>query len=200
MHAAVAPTIAAQVEGGYYAGRILIGDRLFGIVVAPKAEGELVDVKWHRNLKDVPAAASYNDGLANTEAMAAAGSPLAVKIRALKIGGLTDWYLGALDENEICYRAFKPTTDQNSLWMRSGINLSADPPTYPYTRDLPAQTENELFRAGGAEAFEPTYYWTSSQYASDSGGAWFQTFDSGGQRYYHKDGDVRARVLRRFAL
>ena len=41
----------------------------------------------------VEGALSYFDGAANTRAMAEAGSPLAVKVLAFKIGGFEDWHL-----------------------------------------------------------------------------------------------------------
>src|SRR5579862_8075185 len=112
------PDLTAPHAGGFFAGRILIDGRPFGIIVSPKDEGDLADIRWHRNYKSVAGAQSWHDGLANTEAMAAAGSPLAQKLRKLSIGLFTDWYLPAVDELEICYRAFKPTTDDNSLYMR----------------------------------------------------------------------------------
>lgn len=200
MNAQLQIAAGALLEGGHYAGKINIAGVEYGIVVAPKAEGEIKDSIWIARYKDVPGALSFNNGLANSQAMADAGSKLATKILALSIGGHTDWYLPAMDELEICYRAFKPTSDENGLYARSGINVSAVPPTYPYTRELPAQTTHELFLADAAEAFDSTSYWSSTQHAGTSDDAWCQAFGYGGQGYASKVNYSRARAVRRFSL
>ena len=83
----------AAFGGGFYAGRFYIGTDAYALVVAPKAEGEIKDMPWNSSLKSVAGATSYCDGLANTKAMAKAGSALAKKILKLKIGGYADWHL-----------------------------------------------------------------------------------------------------------
>jgi hypothetical protein len=195
------PSVAATpLEGGFYAGRILVSGILYALIVAPKAEGERKAGAWTKSYDSVPGALSWNDGAANTAAMAEAGSAIAKWAQDARIGGYSDWYIPSADELEICYRAFKPTTDSNSLWSRSGINVSAVPPTYPYTAEFPAQTDNELFRAGGTEAFADEIYWSSTQHASTSGYAWGQDFDYGYQDGWLKDCHVRARAVRRLAI
>ena len=63
------PTIAGTpYGGGFYAGRILVGDHLFALIVAPKDGGEHDDTIWNKSLKAVSGAGSYFDGLANTRA------------------------------------------------------------------------------------------------------------------------------------
>jgi hypothetical protein len=177
--------IGTAMGGGFYAGRIRIGDEVRALIVAPKAEGELQDIAWNGNYYSIEGAQSYNDGLANTIAMAEAeaGSKLGKWARDLRIGGNDDWYIPSLDELEVIYRSLKPTTDENYCYMRSGINLNAVTPTHPYTPEFPLQTQAELFQAGGAEAFDPRWYWTSTQHASDSGSAWYQDFNNGHQYY-----------------
>lgn len=200
MNAVAIPKPAASFAGGFYAGRILISGVAYALIVAPKAEGHRVDVKWNGSYKMVEGATSFNDGLANTIAMAEAGSELAQWALGLRIGGQSDWYIASQDEKEIIHRNLKPGLGKNSLWGRSGINVSAIPPTYPYTLDLPAQTDIELFRTGGAEAFDEEAYWTSTQHAADSNNAYSQYFDNGNQDGWSKGSKLRARAVRRLPV
>lgn len=192
--------IGTPLDGGFFIGSILLPDGPYGLVKAPKALGEFTGVEWGPMRKNVPGALSLVDGLANTKAMAEAGSKLAKRILDLQIDGQGDWYLPALDELEVIYRAAKPTADENSLYMRSGINLHAIPPTLPYTVMDPALTAVEIFRAGGAEAFEPEEYWTSTPCAHGSSHAWCQWFYDGLQDYWGKDDKCRACAVRRFKI
>jgi hypothetical protein len=141
--------------------------------------------------------------------MATAGSELAQWAKNLQIGGLNDWYLPSQDELELCYRHLKPGTDENSCYGRSGINMSASPQTRPYTPTFPVQTEAELFRGEGAEAFDERPYWSSTQYAGRGARAWAQVFFNGSQDWLAKDGsrdwrakgsDFRARAVRRVPI
>ena len=79
--------------GGFYAGRFFIGTQAYALIVAPKAEGQIAPMPWNGSLKHVAGATSYCDGMANTKAMAKAGSALAKKAMALRIGGFKDWHL-----------------------------------------------------------------------------------------------------------
>jgi hypothetical protein len=195
------PTILGTAMGdGFYAGRIMIGEQTYALIVAPKAEGEHDDAIWIDKYKDVPGAKSYNDGLSNTYAMAEAGSELAKWAQDLRIGGHADWYLPSQDEMEIIYRNLKPTTETNSCYARSGINLSAIEPTRPYTPEFPVQTQAEVFKGGGGQAFYTTWYWSSTQHASGSHHAWLQHFGIGYQDSFSKDNDCRARAVRRLPI
>lgn len=176
------PEIGTPMPGGFFAGVIMIEGERRAIIIAPKKLGELNGV-WHEDEPDVPGAKSYNNGLANTRAMAEAGSELAKQVLALEIGGQKDFYIPSQDELEICYRAFKPSAEQNWCYARSGINLSALPPTYPYTPEFPVQTTLEDFMAGGEEAFKEVAYWSSTQHASYSDYAWYQYFYYGNQHF-----------------
>ena len=189
-------TPGAPLKGGFFVGRIRLGDAIYSIVVAPKADGDQAPTPWNKTRKVVAGAQSFNDGLANTEAMASAGSALAKWARALRLGGFDDWYLPSRDELELCYRHLKPGTEENYVW-RSGDNPSSVPAGYPYTTTDPAQTTIEAFRIGGAEAFDENWYWTSTQSADEAEFAWYQRFLTGGQLTDPQDVELRARAVRR---
>ena len=191
------PVFGSPMDGGFYAGRISIDDQEFNLIVAPKAEGDYDDAVWIENYKEVPGAKSSFDGLSNTNAMVKAGSELAKWARDLRINGYDDWYLPAQDELEILYRAFKPSTETNSQYARSGINLSTIPPTYPYTPEFPDQSSAEAFKKDGEQAFVDTWYWSSTQHASYSECAWGQDFHNGNQDDYFTGYTLRARAVRR---
>lgn len=87
--------IGSAMAGGFLGGFCFIGAEPRAIIVSPRAEGEITAIRWHKNLKGIKGATSYCDGLANTRDMAAAGSPLAEKMLALRIGGFDDWHLMA---------------------------------------------------------------------------------------------------------
>ncbi len=196
----IVPIIGTSMGGGFYAGRIKIADAPFALIVAPKADGDHKDAAWIAGGKSMPDALSYFDGVANTKAIAEAGSKLAQWALDLRIGGFDDWYLPSLDELEICYRNLKPTTVENWCYARSGVNLSALEPTYPYAPHHPVQTLAKAFLAGGAQAFESAYYWTSTQHASASDYAWYQGFSGGNQCFSTQASKLRARAVRRLPL
>jgi hypothetical protein len=194
------PTVpGTPYAGGFFAGHIFVAGAMCALIVAPKAEGERQGA-WLKSEARIAGADSYNDGLANTIAMAASGSELAQWARGLCIGGCDDWYLPSQDELEIAYRYFKPTTETNTLYGRSGVNASAIGPTYPYTRELPAQTVAVPFVVGGAEAFEDEAYWSSTQHAANADYAWYQYFDNGYQFSLNKSASLRARAVRRLII
>lgn len=194
---AIAP--GTPMGGGFYAGLVKVAGQVYALVVAPKTEGETKGA-WHKDYADVPGAKSYDDGRANTLAMAEAGCPLAAWALTLRIDGADDWYLPSQDELEICYRNLKPTEDENYCYSRSGINLSAVPPTRPYTPESPAKTSAEAFKQGGAEAFDPAWYWSSTQHAAGSVFAWSQGFLYGVQDDDVKSFGGRARAVRRLPI
>lgn len=192
--------IGAPFEGGFFFDTIMVDRNPHAIIVAGKAEGEHAPARWHKNLKRVAGALSYFDSYANTVALAEAGSPIAQWALAQKINGFNDWCLPARDVLERIYRLGKPAKRQNYCYYRSGENPSAIPPTYPYTDELPGQTEIALFREGAAEALEPEGYWSSTQYEGDDGCAWAQGFDYGNQGVGLKGNEFRARLVRTIAI
>lgn len=195
---AALPAIGTAFEGGFFAGLFNLNGETYGLVVAPKAKGELEEASWGLPGNDAPTAISFNDGLASTRAMADAKSDLARWMLALDIAGFADWYLPSRDELEILYRNLKPTTQQNYCTFRDGENPSTVPVSYPYSATSPAQTQATAFAEGGEEAFAPSWYWASTQFSPTS--AWFQDFGGGGQHDDHKGGEYRARAVRRFKV
>lgn len=194
-----APTIAGTAfAGGFYAGRFQIEGEEYALIVAPKAVGEHDATAWGEYGQDIEGARSYNDGRANTEAMAAAGSTLAQWALQLEINGFSDWYLPSRDELELCYRNLKPTEDENYCTWRDGDNPSSLPAGYPYTEASPAQVADPAFQAEGAEAFQAATYWSSTQFSPDL--AWFQVFGVGLQYGGRKDYARRAVAVRRFKV
>ncbi|EPY0340506.1 DUF1566 domain-containing protein [Pseudomonas aeruginosa] len=171
--------VGTPFEGGFYMGQYQIQGERFALIRAPKALGFHAPIHWGEYGLLIPDADSFVDGLANTKAMAEAGSKLAAWALGLSIGGHNDWYLGARDENEMIYRVCKPTTDENWCSFRDGDNPSSLPPGYPYTAVAPGQSPIAIFQDGGEEALEACSYWTSTQ--NGPGYAWFQTFGGGGQ-------------------
>ncbi|MDB6061525.1 MAG: hypothetical protein JWM78_1628 [Verrucomicrobiaceae bacterium] len=197
MQTADLPVIGSPLEGGFYAGKIRVGEEIFAIIAAPKAEGEHAAIAWGERGKDIPEARSFADGRSNTLALLVAKSPVAEWVHQLQINGFTDWYLPSRDELEIIYRNLKPTDEENYTY-RHGENVSAVPPTYAYTEELPTQTGVEIFKADGDEAFDDTVYWSSTQYSADS--AWYQGFDDGFQSNLDKGNEFRARAVRRLLV
>ena len=190
------PAIGEAYGGGFFAGLIRIGSSTYGLIVAPKDGGEIVG-EWGPR-KAVDGALSFFDGHANTQAMADAGSDIALWAYSLKIGDNSDWYIPSRDELEVCYRNLKPTDDSN--YCGSGDNPSTYLPSYAYAPDTPAQTSVEAFREDGSEAFDPMWHWTSTQYAGDASDAWSQGFLGGIQGNLGKGYKGRVRAVRRFLI
>jgi hypothetical protein len=196
-HEIQVPTeIGMPFEGGFYGGKIRIGLAICAIVWAPKAEAEVTG-KWLASYTDVPGATSCFDSMANTRAMAEAGSPIAQQALAANIGGHTDWCVPARDVLEMGYRYLKPTTNENGV-HRYGDNPSSVPAGYPYTATSPAQTTVDAFQDGNAEAFEGSWYFSSTQYSKSY--AWGQGFGYGGQDNYHKSDERLCRFVRLIPL
>jgi hypothetical protein len=196
----IIPIIGTALAGGFFAGRIRVDGQAYALIVAPKATGERSDVPWTTEEHNVLYAQSFCDGLLNTKEMADAGSELAKWALSLTIGDSADWYLPSQDELEIIYRNLKPTTRENYCYARSGINLAAIEPTSPYTPGFPVQTQADAFKATASEAFEPSWYWSSTQSSAYTGSAWIQVFSDGYQDGYRESYAGRARAVRRFKI
>lgn len=188
--------------GGYYAGaNIVVSGTTYALIVAPAAQGgQSSGLQWKTSQTTTSGTTSINDGLANTNAMIAAGAsshPAARFCDNLTINGYTDWYLPSKDELEICYRYLKPTNNTNTT--SSGTNNSSIPAGAQYTSTNPAQTSVAIFQTGNSEAFSSTnYYWSSTEYSALN--SWFQVFNSGDQGYLTKTGNCYVRAVRRVAI
>ncbi len=66
--------------------------------------------------------------------------------------------------------------------------------------DLPDRVEHALMLATMGDQFDPEFYWSNTQHASDSDYAWFQYFGYGGQYDVRKSYCYRARAVRRLSI
>ncbi|MBR8443269.1 DUF1566 domain-containing protein [Burkholderia cenocepacia] len=65
--------------------------------------------------------------------------------------------------------------------------------------ELPTRREQSLLFANLKGEFESAAYWSGERHESNSGWAWCQHFDIGGQNYgYRQTSELRARAVRRF--
>ena len=188
------PEIGQPFGGGFFSGITrdpVTGKRYLNITAG--AEHEQVGA-WGKYGEKIEGADSFTDSRSNTEAMAAAGSELAQKVLALDIGGFTDWAIPARDVQELQYRHFKPTTEENWQYGRSGDNPNSEPVGLLYTDESPTQTSIEAFQEGGPEAFQGRAYWSSSQRSAN--GAFCMYFVDGTQYYYYEHNELRVRPVR----
>ncbi len=194
-----APAVTTPAIGQAYGGGFVTGitrDPATGkrsLHITAGAEHELVG-KWGEYGVKIEGADSFTDSLANTQAMAAAGSELAVKVLALDIGGLIDWAIPARDVQELQYRHFKPTTEENWANSRNGDNPNSEPVGLLYSEEDPVQTIHPAFQEGGPEAFRDTWYWSSSQRSANY--AFGMYFGVGVQYDDDKGDELRVRPVR----
>jgi hypothetical protein len=66
--------------------------------------------------------------------------------------------------------------------------------------ELPTRREQSLLFANLKEWFQPSWYWSSEQFAPNLAYAWAQGFINGYQGYCHEFGDFRARAVRRLTI
>lgn len=192
--AVTTPAIGQAYGGGFVTGitrEPATGKR--SLHISSGAAHELVG-KWGEYGVKIEGADSLTDSRANTQAMAAAGSELAAKVLALSIGGYNDWAIPARDVQELQYRNFKPTTEENWENSRNGDNPHSDPVGQLYSAEDPLQTVHADFQEGGAEAFRDTWYWSSSQRSAYL--AFDMTFVDGLQDFNGKYYELRVRPVR----
>lgn len=208
------PTVmGAAYQGGFFAGKIVVGGSTYALVVAPKASGENTSGSWKLTNTDTPGTLSLNNGLSNSDAMNNDSHPAAQFCRGLAIGGHSDWYLPSRDELEICYRNFKPLATVNTVYavrtsflgagngsdsQGNGDNDNSEPPGSAYTTSVPAQTAAPAFSASYTEAFAANYYWASTEFNGMY--AWSQTFLNGSQYLNFKANSIYARAVRKVLI
>ncbi len=192
--AVTTPAIGQAYGGGFVTG--ITRDPVTGkrsLHITAGAAHELVG-KWGEYGDKIEGADSFTDSLANTQAMAAAGSELAANVLALNIEGFADWAIPARDVQELQYRHFKPTTEENWENSRNGDNPHSEPVGQLYSTEDPLQTVHTAFQEGGAEAFRDTWYWSSSQRSASY--AFTMLFDAGLQYHGGKGLELRVRPVR----
>jgi hypothetical protein len=146
--------LGSPLAGGFFGGEITIGGERFALIVAPKAEGEKEELEYKLKARDTADGTdSDGDGLANSELINDDNHPAAQFCRSLRIGGLDDWYLPSRDELAMLCRNLGPTR----------------------------ATTPDLFKSSGSEAFDTTWYWSSTEYAQYSNLAWVVGFSNGTQ-------------------
>lgn len=193
--------IGEAYGGGFFAGQINVSGTKYNLVVAPKASGESLSVKWG-TYGVTTGITSVIDGPASSASLAAlgAGYEAAVFAEGLTIGGYSDWYLPAKNELEVLYYFLKPTTTANNT--SSGSNANAVSPeliSTNYTSGSPAQTSAGIgFRTGETDAFGSDSYWSSTE--SNSIFAWTQVFGNGVQNSDYKSISNYVRAVRRIAV
>ena len=195
--------IGAAFGGGFFAGQIGTGGvATHNLVVAPLSSGEQGATAWKNAATATSGADSDIDGPQNTADMVADGNsavyPAAHFCNDAVIGGFSDWYMPAKNELEVCYFNLKPSTTSNSTG--SGINPNAVPARASnYTAGNPAQTSAAAFQTGGAELFNTSLYWSSTEDSATQ--AKVQSFGSGvqytGTKIY---AGGRVRAVRRVAV
>ena len=84
---------ALPALGGTLGAYFALPDGSVRALIVPPIEHELKS-EWGCHGKDVPGARGV-DGMANTRAMAAAGSEIATTVLGLTTGGHADWFIGS---------------------------------------------------------------------------------------------------------
>jgi hypothetical protein len=114
-----APAIGAvwPIQGGVYAGIVRgeAGQPDAHLIIATDPRAEFKDVQWGKYGQDVPAAAKF-DGLANTRAMAEAGSQIARDVLALDIDGHTDWHIGSQAQAHVAFANCADLFEKDWYW------------------------------------------------------------------------------------
>lgn len=200
------PLVIGQAfGGGFFAGQIGVGGvATHNLVIGPVASAQNSSIKYKDPATATPGAESDIDGPQNTADIVADGNsatyPAGHFCNDLVIGGFSDWYMPAKNELEVCYYNLKPNTTSNTT--SAGTNTNAVPSRGSnYTAGNPVQTSAAAFQTGGAEAFDATNYWTSTETtAYSSSVAIGQNFNAGNQNINNKGNLLIVRAIRRVAV
>ena len=166
-------TVGTPLGGGFFAGEMTVGGERFALVVAPKAEGEKMEIEYKlEDRRTSDGTDSDDDGFANSNRINDENHPAAQFCRQLRIGGFDDWYLPSRDELAMLCRNLGPTR----------------------------KSTPELFKSGNAEAFDEEWYWSSTEYAPNSFNAWIVDFNLGYQDGLNKYGNYGVRAVRRLKI
>jgi hypothetical protein len=167
------PQIGSVLGGGFFGGEMIIAGQRYALIVAPKSEGEKMELEYKSNDRSTADGTdSDDDGLINTNLINDENHPAARFCRSLTVGGHDDWYLPSRDELMM-------------LWRNLG----------PRRKNVP-----ELFREDATEAFNTDWYWSSTELAQYSSDAWIVGFFNGTQGNYDKDYDCGVRAVRRIQI
>jgi len=167
------PALGAPFGDGFYGGSIELDGVRYALVVAPKSEGEKLSLEYKKKkLSTADGSDIDDDGFYNSCLIDDANHPAAQFCRSLRIGDHDDWYLPSRDELML-------------IWMALGPNRRKTP---------------ELFRENGPEAFDTTWYWSSTEHAQYSGYAWIVGFGNGYQYNDNKNYGSAVRAVRRLKL
>ncbi len=96
--------VAIAGQGGIFAaimrGHVVDGveQAPYALLVSDAAAGEIEAVAWGEYGKEVTGTSSRSNGRANTDAMALANCPAALRVREISIDGHTDFFLPSLGE------------------------------------------------------------------------------------------------------
>ena len=66
--------------------------------------------------------------------------------------------------------------------------------------DLPDRIEQAMLFKHFKSEFKEVWYWSNETHQRDSSLAWCQSFNLGAQGHYRKDGELRARAVRRLLI
>jgi hypothetical protein len=167
------PALGAEFGGGFFGGEIIINGDRYALVVAPKTEGEKMDLQYKKKKLDATDGTDIDDdGFYDSCLIDNANHPAAQFCRSLQIAGHNDWYLPSRDE-------------LMTIWMALG----------PRRKNTP-----DSFKEGATEAFDATWYWSSTEYAQFSDNAWIVGFGYGYQDDSFKDYSYGVRAVRRLKL
>jgi hypothetical protein len=206
------PSIGDSYGGGYYGGTVNIFGTQYYLIVAPKATGHTTST-WGSGAASEPGFSPKSsikgyENSAGQVALAGTNAAASYFCRNLAIGGYNDWYLPARYELDILFQNLAPTASNRDTSF--GINSYSVPArTSNRSSSVPGQTAVTLFRSGNAEAYNLTYYWTSSEggtLPAEEGGtsnggsvgqAQMLNFEGGNVLNFPKSGNYSVRAVRK---